>query len=62
MDNFILSSFDIGLTSYISDYFELVLYAVPNTGVSLEKASTAITETPVSLARVGVTDNTLERV
>jgi len=62
MDNFILKSFDMGFTSYLSDYFEFALDAEPDKGVSLEQASTAITETLVSLAASGVSDTTLERV
>lgn len=62
MDNFVLRSFDMDLRSYLADYFEFTLIAEPDRGVSLLQASTAVTETLGSLAKTGITKETLERV
>lgn len=62
MDNFVLRSFNIGLTTYLKDYFELVLHAEPDKDVTLEQASKAITETFAALASSGIPDATFERV
>lgn len=62
MDNFFVKSFAITLDSYLSDYFELELFAEPDKGVTLDEASDAITKTFSALATTGVPESTLDRV
>lgn len=62
MDNFILRSFDLDLNSFLSNYFELTLFAEPDNGVSLDQASKAISETLSALASTGIPQATFDRV
>ena len=54
MENFILSTFDLDLSTYLSNYIELKLYAELDQGVSMEQASKAINDSLKSVADSGV--------
>lgn len=62
MDNFVLRSFSVDLVSFLEDQFELMLFAEPDKGVSLEQASKSISDTLNELASKSVPAKTLERV
>jgi predicted Zn-dependent peptidase len=62
MDNFVLRSFSMSLTSVMHNYIEYTLYAEPDTGVSLEQATAQIKEVLKDLARNGIPAETLNRV
>lgn len=62
MDNFILRSFAIGLHRLLNDTFEFNMYAEPDKGVDLPKATEAIEDALQTIAKQGIPENTLERV
>ena len=62
MENFVLRSFEIELHSVLSNYFELLMFAQPDTGVTLQKASETIATTLRELASAGIPSKTLERI
>ena len=62
MDEFILRSFEVSLSSTLANYFEFTLLAEPDKGVSLKQASTAIGSTLQSIAKTGIPAESLERV
>ncbi len=62
MDNFVLRSFSMSLTSVMHNYIEYTLYAETDTGVSLEQATAQIKEVLKDLARNGIPAETLNRV
>lgn len=62
MDNFVLRSFELEVSSYLSNYVELTFYGEPDKGVELEQAATAITDTFKMVAESGIPAKTLQRV
>lgn len=62
MDNFVLRSFGIELGSVLSNYFELVMFAEPDKGVTLQRSSDTIATTLRKLASTGIPPETLERI
>lgn len=62
MDNFIVRSFSIEMHSLLKGTFEFIIYAEPDKGVSLSRATEAIDEALRSIAKQGIPEKTLERV